>query len=74
VWHQSTVAGLAFDWNEIEPGCIGARVEWKLPIADCRLPIARKTLAEPVCSSWIGYLSQHTKTLYFGLERQLLQS
>jgi len=47
---------------------IGARVE--LEIADCRLPIAdcqqKRTLSQFVRAG-SGYLSQHTKTLYFGL-------
>ena len=47
---------------------IGARVE--LEIADCRLPIAdcqqKRTLSQFVRAG-SGYLSQHTKTLHFGL-------
>ena len=47
---------------------IGARVD--VEIADCRLPIAdcqqKRTLSQFVRAG-SGYLSQHTKTLYFGL-------
>ena len=47
---------------------IGARVD--VEVADCRLPIAdcqqKRTLSQFVRAG-SGYLSQHTKTLYFGL-------
>ena len=47
---------------------IGARVD--VEIADCRLPIAdcqKKRALSQFVRAGSGYLSQHTKTLYFGL-------